>query len=127
MRKLLIPLILVLIFVGCTAKTEFTVIISEENNRTDPLEMTVTIGGTTYEELTFTIAGEDYTVSQIPTVSQPVIGLESSTKSQPLYLYVSADSPSWSLHIPAGESSDEMIYSADQSEFQPLIDWMAAN
>jgi len=127
MRKLLIPLILALFLAGCSAKTGFTVTAREENSRTDPLDITITMEGTTYDGLMFTIAGEDYTVSQIPTVSQPVIGLESSAKGRPLYLYVSADSSRWSLHIPADESSDELIYSADQSEFQPLIDWMAAN
>ncbi len=130
MKKILIPLLLaVLLLLTACGTTSFSVTMTEAYQAAETITMKVSIKGTTYADLTFTVNGIAYTVSNIPTVSNPTICLDSSQEDGMEYvrLMMPTDSTSDAQLCMLPTDGAEHVYICSADALQPLLDWAASN
>lgn len=110
---------------ACDANS-FTVTMQEAYQNTKPVIITVTMDGAAYADLTFTINNISYTVSSIPTVSDPTYRLTPVEEDgMAVYLRI-ADVDYAQLHM-LSEDGIELMYICQADNFEPLLSWQAFN
>lgn len=122
-------LLLCLTAAGC-GNTAFSVTMPECYGLTEPVDVTVSIKGSTYDALLFRINGVEYTVSGAPTVSDPAYRLSTAEDDgmTEIFLTLNPDEASRSaeLHM-LPEDDVERVYLLPIAAFQPLINWADTN
>ncbi len=132
MKRGLVLLVLLFTLTACTKDTVVTVTMEEMDNKTEPVKVSVTIRGTTWAELLFTIDGVPYSVSgtHLPTVKGPVFLLETDSDDgmTSVVFLLKPDE----YHRGAGlfmetETGEELVYESHIDEWKVFTNWLQHN
>lgn len=127
MKRIFPALLLAGMLLTACGTDSFTVTMQETYQAAEDVTMTVTMDGPSYTDLTFTINGIPYTVSDSPTVSDPTYGLTPTEEDSIASVYLRiADMDYAQLHM-LPEDGVEMVYICPLDDFQPLLTWQSAN
>ncbi len=132
MKRILVLLVLLLMFVSCHNDTVVAVTMTEMNGKTEPIQVSVTIRGTTAAELLFTVDGVPYTVaeSHIPTMKEPVFLLETDSddgRAQVIFLLKPDEYHRGAALFIESDDGEELTYESHLDEWKIFTNWLKHN